>query len=1031
MDIARASIDKPVNTWLIILICLLGGLWALATLGRLEDPEFTIKEAVVTTAYPGASAEQVEQEVTDRLETAIQRLPQIKEVRSRSTAGLSMITVEIQEQYDADTLPQVWDELRRKINDAQAGLPPGARPSQVNDDYGDVYGLYYALTAPDYSKADLRDFARTLRRELLRVPGVAKVAIGGLRDERIYVEIPQSVLTQLGIPPTSIANALEVQNAVMDSGSVRVDDDTVRLSPSGAFTSVERIENLFLSAGPGAGGQTVRLGDIASVTRGYEDTPQRIVHHNGVPAATVGVSALSGTNIVAVGEAVEARIDEITHDLPVGVSLQPIYEQHKVVDEAVGGFIVNLASSVAIVILVLCIAMGWRGGVVVGSVLLLTVLGTLLAMKLFGITMQRVSLGALIIAMGMLVDNAIVIAEGMMVRMKHGSSPRKAASRIAGQTQMPLLAATVIGILAFSGIGLSDDSTGEFTFSLFAVIGISLLLSWLLAVTVTPLLATYLFAVRSAEAAAAAGEPRLLRVYRATVSAALHHRVITVVGLLALTGAAVGGFGFVSQSFFPDSATPVFYIDYWRTQGTDIRATAEDMAEIEAQLLAMDGVTDVSAFVGAGAERLMLVYAPERPNPAYGQFIVRATDSARIPAIGRRALDWLSTHYPEAETKLERVRLGPGGGAKIEARFSGPDPVVLRELAGRAQAIFRRQGLINVRHDWRQRETLIVPEMAEDRASAIGVTRRDIANTLAVATDGRRVGLYREGDRLVPIVMRAPESERGASADLRDRRVWAAAAQAYVPLNEVVDGFITSQENGIIRRLDKTRTITAQADPPYGSNAAAAFQRVRPLVAAMDLPRGYDLEWGGEHEKSSDAQASLAEGLPLGYLGMVLITVALFARVRQPLIIWLCVPMAICGVTVALLVSGLPFGFMALLGFLSLSGMLIKNAIVLVDEIDLRIGDGHDRHAAIVDASVSRFSPVMLAAGTTILGMIPLLFDVFFASMAVTIMGGLAFATVLTLIAVPVLYAAFFRVREGESDVVVHERAHTVATAVD
>ncbi|WP_404384129.1 efflux RND transporter permease subunit [Caenispirillum salinarum] len=1016
MDIARASIEKPVNTWLIILICLIGGIWGLLTLGRLEDPEFTIKEAVITTPYPGASAVEVEQEVTDQLETAIQRLPQVKEVRSRSTPGMSQITVEMRSEYDSETLPQIWDELRRKVNDMQGDLPPGAKPSTVNDDFGDVFGLFYALTAPDYTQGDLRDFARTLRQELLQVPGVAKVSLDGLREERIFVEIPQSVITQLGIPPTTIGDALSVQNAVVDSGAMRVDDQYVRLSPSGGFTSVERIQNLFLSAGPAGGGNTIRLGDIADITRGYKDVPDKLIRHDGVPAATIGVSAQSGTNIVEVGEAVEARLAEVMRTLPVGVQMQPIYEQHKVVDRAVSGFIVNLASSVAIVILVLCLAMGWRGGVVVGGVLLLTVLGTLLMMKVFGITMQRISLGALIIAMGMLVDNAIVIAEGMMVRMKRGVSAKAAASEIAGQTQIPLLAATVIGILAFSGIGLSDDATGEFTFSLFAVIGISLLLSWILAVTVTPLLASYLFKTRSAEAAAEAGEPVLLRGYRRSVEAALRHRLMTILALVGLTVAAVAGFGFVKQSFFPDSATPIFYIDYWRQQGTDIRATAEDMAEIEDHLRGMEGVTNVSTFIGGGADRMMLVYASERPNDSYGQFVVRAEDADRIPAIGAAALQWLSETYPEAEAKMERVQLGPGGGAKIEARFSGADPAVLRRLSLQAQELFREAGLINVRHDWRQREKLIVPRMAEDRATGVGVTRRDIADALAVATEGRQVGLYREGDRLIPIVMRAPEGERGANADLRDRRVWAPASRSYVPMSEVVDSFDTADENGIIRRLDKQRTITAQADPPYGGNAAAAFQNVRPLVEAIDLPEGYRLEWGGEHENSSEAQASLAAGLPLGFLAMVLITIALFGKVRQPLIIWLCVPMAICGVTIALLTTGLPFGFMALLGMLSLSGMLIKNAIVLVDEIDLRISGGHHRHAAIVDASVSRFSPVLLAAVTTILGMVPLLFDVFFASMAATIMGGLAFATVLTLIAVPVFYALFFRVREDEDD---------------
>ncbi|MBO8086135.1 MAG: efflux RND transporter permease subunit [Marichromatium sp.] len=1016
MDIARAAIDKPVNTWLLILICLLGGLWALFSLGRLEDPEFTIKQAIITTSYPGASALEVEQEVTDQLEIALQRLPQIKEIRSRSEPGRSLIDVEILEQYDSSQLPQIWDELRRKVRDASAALPPGAGTPHVNDDFGDVYGLYYALSAPDYSQAELRDFARTLRQELLRIPGVAKVAISGLRAERIFVEPPQSVLTQLGIAPTLIANAISVQNAVVDSGALRVEDRSVRLAPSGTFDSVARIEALPLG-GPGASSEhaSLRLGDIARVSRGEEEIPTLLVRHNGRPAVAIGVSAQSGTNIVEVGATVEARIHALLETLPLGVTIDPIYQQHRVVDEAVNGFLVNLASSVAIVILVLCLAMGWRGGLVVGGVLLLTVLGTLLLMKIGGITMQRVSLGALIIAMGMLVDNAIVIAEGMMVRMRRGLGALEAAQQITNQTKWPLLAATVIGILAFSGIGLSNDSTGEYTFSLFAVIAISLLLSWVLAVTVAPLFGSYLFrsAAERRDEEEAGGV--LLGGYRGLVHLALRHRLTTVAALVGSTLAAVIGFGAVPQSFFPDSATPLFYVDVWHEQGTDIRATAADMAELGNALGQLDGVTDVTSFSGSGADRLMLVYAPELPNSAYGQCIVRVTDAARIPEIAARVRQWIGEHQPQVKGWTSRIRLGPGGGAKIEARFSGPDNATLRALAAEAERIFRDHDLINVRHDWRQYRPLIVPRLAEERATAAGVSRADIADALAMVTEGRTVGLYREGDRLIPIVMRAPDDERNGNTDLRDRRVWSATAGAYIPMTEVIDRFETGTEDGLIRRLDKARTITAQADPAYGANTDAALAQVRGAVEAIALPPGYRLEWGGEYEDSSDAQAALARSVPLGFLAMVLITVALFGRVRQPLIIWLCVPMAITGVTAALLATGQSFGFMALLGFLSLSGMLIKNAIVLVDEIDLRIADGHHRHDAIVAASVSRFTPVMLAAGTTILGMIPLLFDVFFASMAVTIMGGLAFATALTLIAVPVFYAGFFKVREDEA----------------
>ena len=632
-------------------------------------------------------------------------------------------------------------------------------------------------------------------------------------------------------------------------------------------------------------------------------------------------------------------------------------------------------------------------------------------MWIFDIEMERVSLGALIIAMGMLVDNAIVVAEGMLINLQRGKGVKEAASEAAGRTQIPLLGATVIGILAFSGIGLSDDVTGEFLFSLFAVIAISLLLSWVLAITVTPLFGYYLFRNAQLESDKDPHGGRIYRIYGRLLSLTLRWRALTVGTLVGITAACVWGFGLLSQSFFPDSNTPVFYVNYELPQGSDIRATQRDAKAIETYLLEKEGVEAVSTFIGRGATRFMLTYVPEQPNPAYAQLIVRVDSLARIDELAPEIYAELQTEFPGARVRTERLQFGPGAGAQIEARFQGNDPAVLRELGNQAMGILRSEpALIDVRHDWRERETIVVPRFNEQRARIAGVSRDEVAQTLQFAASGVRAGTYREGDHLIPIIARPPLAERDDVAQLADRMVWSNAEQRFIPVAQLVDGFETQSEEARIQRRNRVRTLTVQADPAPGFTANAAFAAVREELESVELPPGYALSWGGEHENSRDAQESLARQVPLSFVAMLVVSLLLFGKLRQPLIVWLVVPMSICGVVIGLLVTGLPFSFTALLGMLSLSGMLMKNAIVLVDEIDAQIDSGRARFDALVDAGISRLRPVTLAAGTTILGMLPLLFDAFFSSMAVTIMGGLAFASLLTLFAVPVFYALLFRI---------------------
>ncbi|SHE75016.1 Multidrug efflux pump subunit AcrB [Microbulbifer donghaiensis] len=1020
MKISDVFIQRPVYSWLLMLICLVGGLWGVADIGRLEDPAFTIKQARVFTAYPGASARQVEEEVTEKLEVAIQQMGQLKRITSTSRPGMSEIRVEIEDQYASAELPQVWDELRRKVRDAQVQLPRGAGEPLVNDDFGEVFGIYYAVTGEGFSPTEVREITKVIRRELLTVEGVAKVSRSGVINEVAYLDIDEARLAHFGFSLDDLAQVLQSESSTQPVAEIEGRDLRTRIVVDNQASDLESIRNILV----GVPGSTSMLAvrDIASVSLGYDDNPDFIARYNGKPAILLGVAGAQNTNIVDVGEAVEQKLAQLEQGLPLGIEIHPVYEQHRVVEESVDGFLFNLISSVIIVTLVLCVFMGWRSGVVVGTVLALTVLGTVLIMNLFGLSLQRISLGALIIAMGMLVDNAIVVAEGMLMGVQKKESPQSAAGRVVRQTFWPLLGATIIGIMAFSGIGLSSDATGEFLFSLFAVIGISLLLSWVLAITITPYLGYHLFKPGKDAGAEDPYGGRFYRMYGRALSGALQHRGRTVALLVVVTLLSYFGFGFVKQGFFPNSNAPLFYVNYFLPQGSDIHRTESALQQATAFMQAQEEVVSVTAVAGRGADRFMLTYAPEPPNPAYGQLIVRTENREQIAALIERAKTELRNAHPEALITFKRLVFGPGGGADVEVRISGPDFNTLRAVAGNVEDVFRKKGLEDIRQDWRTREPTILARLDDERARVAGVTGADISRTLQFATAGYRVGSFESGDRIIPIVARLPERDRNQVGSLQDRLVWSPNERGYIPAGQLVESFETTAEEGLIQRRNRVPTVTISGDAPEGVTAIAAFASLRTEAEQLSLPPGYRLEFGGEFERSSDAQKSLGKGLPLGFLIMILISVLLFGTVKEPVIIWLVVPMSLVGVVVGLLISGLPFGFMSLLGVLSLSGMLIKNAVVLVDEIEVQTHAGLPRLTAIRRASVSRLRPVFLAAVTTILGMSPLLFDAFFADMAVTIMGGLGFATVLTLIAVPVFYAIFHKVRADEVESAQHVR---------
>jgi len=1007
MDLAAIAIKNRVVTLVMTVVMLAAGVSSYENMSRLEDPEFTIKDALVMTPYPGASAEEVEQEVSDYLEIAVQQLGQLDEVLSKSDRGLSTLTVSIKDNYDKETLPQVWDELRRKIGDAAGNLPPGVGQPIVIDDYGDVFGVFVAVTADGYSYAELKDYVDFLRRELLLVDDVGKITTYGERTEAIYISFDRDRMSQLGISTSGIIDDLLQKNLVTNSGRVRVGSEFITIEPTGGLSAVADFGELIIR---GDSGQQIFLRDVATIQRDYVDPQNTILRYDGRLSVGLGISTVAGGNVVTMGEGLRDRMLELEGQRPVGMDFGIVSLQSDAVSIAISGFVVSLLQAVAIVIVVLLLFMGLRSGLLIGAILLVTIVGSFIFLNPMGVALERISLGALIIALGMLVDNAIVVVDGMLIRMQKGEKPEEAASAVVKQSAWPLLGATIIAILAFAAIGTSDDSTGEFCRSLFQVVMVSLLLSWVTAVTVTPLLCVMFLKPpkQGQEQADPYGGGFYLK-YKAFLRGCIRKRYLTTVVVAGMFGTALWGFTYVDQSFFPGSTRPQFMLDLWLPQGTHINETTAQVAEIEQYLAEFDEVTHVTSLIGQGGLRFLLTYSPEKLNGAYAQLLIDVDDYRSIATIGPVIEGALQEKYPDTLSYYSSFQLGPGSTGKIQARFSGPDIPELRRLAEQTKAIFSADiDSKSIRTDWRQRVKLIQPVLADRRANISGITRPMVAQAMAEAFQGEVAGYYRENDLQIPIILRAEEHQRRDIASAQNLQIWSPIAQRMIPLRQVVSSFETSFEDEIVNRRDRKRTMTVYADPAKGL-ATALFGRVRPQVEALELQTGYELEWGGEYEDSGKAQAALAGSIPVFVLAMILVTIVLFNSLKQPLVIWLCVPLALIGVTVGLLSTGQPFGFMALLGFLSLMGMLIKNAIVLIDQINIEAADGKKLQTAIIDAGVSRLRPVAMAALTTALGMIPLLMDAFFASMAITIIGGLMFATVLTMVVVPVFYAILYK----------------------
>ncbi len=1040
MSLAEVAIKKKTFTYFVVALFTVGGIVSFFQLGQLEDPEFTVKTAVVVTFYPGATPVEVEQEVTDLIETAIQEMPEVDKIESDSRAGLSLITVDIDQKYWADVLPQLWDELRKKVRDVRDQLPPGAGTPQVSDDFSEVYGFVLALTGDGFDMFELDEYAKEIKKELSLVEGVARCEIWGTPTRAVYVDISQSQMTALGISPESVIAALKTQNMVVDAGSIDIAPNRLRVSPSGSFETPEEIGELVLRGTPldlldvpleGAtleteldqrGEDVVRLKDVATVTATYQRPVQWWMRQNGnSPAYTISLSPKSGLNVVKVGEAIDERLNELMAEIPLGIEVEKVAWQGDLVEESIVGFLVNLLQAVLIVLVVLCVSMGLRMAVIVGiGGLVLTIIMSFVVMAVWGIDLQRMSLGALIIAMGMMVDNAIVVADGISVRLQKGMDRTKAAIEAASQPSSSLFGATIIAVMAFYPIFAAKSDSGEYCRALFQVVAVTLLLSWLLAMTIVPLLCIKMLPDPKEGADADPYGGGLFRVYRKMVGGAVRAKYAFILVMIALLGGALWGFGFVNQMFFPDSSRPQLMVDYWAPQGTRIEQVIEDVRKIEEKILDHELVDSVSTFVGQGPPRFYLPVDPESPYPEYAQLIINGENFKDVFQVGEELEPWLKENVPEALTRVRKYGVGPADTWKFDVLFTGPadaDLATLRGLADQATAILEEEPLAReVRHNMRQRTPKIVPEYNQERGRWAIVTREDIGHATRRAFDGAQVGLYREKDDLYPIIVRQMEEERNrAAANLETLQVPRVGTSIPVPLAQVTDGIDVVFEDPIIRRWDRRRSVSVQCSPIDGVTfpklQAAVMDEFNAIEAG--LPPGYKMSWQGEYDSTASAQAALVPGGIPTLVVILIIVVLLYNALRPLAVILLTVPFVMIGVTPGFLITGGSFGFLALLGLMSLSGMMIKNGIVLLDEINLQRAGGAAPFDAVIDAGVSRLRPVLNAAATTVLGVVPLLKDPFWVAMAITVMFGLGVGTIMIMMVTPTLYAIFYGVKPG------------------
>lgn len=1081
MDFGKWAFKNRALVYFLVWVLVIGGIYSAWQMSKLEDPEIKVKIAMVITTYPGASAHEVEMQVTDPLEKSIRSMSGVDNTESYSYADLSIIQVELTSTISNEEVEQKWDMLRRKVNDGQANLPSGASKSVVREDFSEVYGMFYALTGDGMTERELSDYANLIKRELGEVEGVDRVQIYGEQRECINVRLRQDKMSALGISPIEVLQTLEGQNKAVYAGYYDNGDQRIRVHVSDRFTEVENISRMLVS---GHEGEQLRVSDIATVEKGTETPVRNELTRDGQRSLGILVAPASGADVVKVGARIEKRIKELRETrFPTGMEFHKVFFQPERVTDALSSFIINLIESVAIVVLILMLTMGFKSGVIIGVSLVVIVFGSFLLLLGFDGTMQRVSLGSFILAMGMLVDNAIVIIDGILVDLKRGVPRREAMTNIGRRTAMPLLGATVIAILSFLPIFLSPDTAGIYVRDLFIVLAVSLLLSWILALVHVPLMANRMLAkgnVLKIGASAiteswhsgeslerekhglddedvelasevmteknnAAGEQTTTpdtwpyRIMRSVLLFGLRHRYINMVLMLGAVALAAWLYQFMKQGFFPDMVYDQAYMEYKLPEGCNSTRVKKDLQEIEAWLNTRPEVKHVTMSLGGTPGRYNLVRTIATPSLSYGELIIDFTSAEDLEKNANEIQEYLTCNYPDAYCKLKLYNL-MFKKYPIEVQFTGPDPAVLHALSDSARAIMlANPDVCLVTTDWDPAVPVINIDYDQSVARQAGLSRSDVGLSVLTATGGIPIGSIRDGIYKNNIYVKTEAPDGTPIDDLSSLQLFSAlpnlgvlltednllrlrAGKAdkehvienlfgTVPLSAATEGVSIEWEDPVIPRYNGSRMQRVQCSPVAGKETERTRAALAKQIERITLPAGYSMQWMGERQASQRSMKYLFQNFPMAIILMIAILIMLFTDYRKMGVIVCTIPLVFVGVVLTILITGKIFSFVAIVGALGLIGMVIKNGIVLMDEINLEIEMGKPIHEALVDSALSRLRPVMMASLTTILGMIPLLSDAMFGSLAVTIMGGLFFGTIITLIFVPILYALFFNIK--------------------
>ena len=1010
MSLPEYSLKNRKVVWFFLFILLAGGALGFVTLGKKEDSVFVIKSASLVCSYPGATPLEVEQLVTEPIEREVQSMRLVHKITSESYYGLSKVLVELDPATRASEIPQLWDELRRKVLNIQPRLPTGASPVTVADDFGDVYGIYYGLSVDGgFTWAELRDWAQRIKTALVTVDGVQKVSLFGEQTPVVNVYVNLAALANFAIRPETIVATIGQQNTIVNSGEKQAGALQIQILEAGTYKNLDDISNQMLTA---ASGKQYRLGDIARVERGYADPPQTLMRVDGRRAVGIGISTEAQVDVVKTGEKIIRVLDGLMRQMPVGMDLTVLYPENRIAQQANATFVLNLAESVAIVILIIMLVMGFRAGVLIGSSLLFSIGGTLLLMQFLGEGLNRTSLAGFIIAMGMLVDNAIVVTDNAQQAMLRGVARRRAVVDGANAPRWSLLGATLIAIFSFLPLYLAPSSVAEIVKPLFVVLALSLLLSWVLALTQTPLFGDFMLRVKPV-----AHDPYDTKFYRTfdrILAALLRWRWGVVAGVAALFAAALAVMGLMPQNFFPSLDKPYFRADVLLPEGYNIRDTERNLRTMEEWLHAQPEVKTVSVTMGSTPPRYYLASSSVSLRPNFGNILVELHDKGQTEAVEARFNAYVRAMCPDVWLRSSLFKLSPVPDAAIEFGFIGDDIDTLRRLTQAAEEImWRTPGTVNIRNSWGNRVPTWLPLYSQMKGQRIGVTRSQMAQGITIATQGYRLGEYREGDQFMPILLKDENIDTYNLTNLQALPIFTPAGKVY-SIEQATDGFRFEYRVGVVKRYNRQRVMKAQCDPGRGVNTMRLYAALRDSVLrGVVLPEGYSMKVFGEQESQQESNSALARYMPLTMVLIFIVLLLLFRNYREPAVILLMIPLIFIGVVLGLAVTGKVFNFFSLLGLLGLVGMNIKNAVVLVEQIGVLRSEGKGAYEALTAATRSRIVPVAMASGTTILGMLPLLFDSMFGAMAATIMGGLLVATLLTVCVLPVVYAIFYNIRKS------------------